>query len=100
MTKRKADRMDWLEAVLILTGLGVGVAVTLAGRRVINRIHNWARWKRWNRERKVADKGPLDRHDERAAEKPDPKKVTAARKALADRSCWQLPHGRQLVWSA
>lgn len=92
MTKRKADRMNWFEAVFVLAGLGAGIAVTLAGRSVINgarKLRSHLKWKRWNRERRpAAEKGPLDRHDERAAEKPDPEKVKPLTKKARNRKIW------------
>jgi hypothetical protein len=91
MKKRKGDRMDWLEAVLVLGGLGIGVVVTLVGRRMIAKLRSWRRWKQWNRERRpVADKGPFDRHDEqKAAEKPDPKKVKPLTKKARNNKIWK-----------
>lgn len=87
MTQRKADRMDWLEAVLVLTGLGAGVAFTLTGRRMIGKLRSWKRRKR--ERRPVADKGPLDWHDDRAAKEPDPKKVKPLTKTARNRKIWK-----------
>lgn len=92
--------MDWLEAVLLIAGLGTGIIITFTGRSVINRFRSWRKWKRWNRERRpVADKGPLDRWDlyewdlyeDAKAEKanPDPEKVKPLTKQARNRKLWK-----------
>lgn len=88
MVQRKVDRMDWFEAALLLVGLGSGILIVTAGRRMINSVRRSALWKRWHRERRpIAEKGPLDRYDE--AVKSDPEKIRPLTKQARNRKLWQ-----------